>query len=602
MPSALEFYEERLRDRAGALARILQRFDLVAWARLLTFGGALAVVVGTLWRSWGILGWAVAAFLTLCFIGLVMIHARLTDQKAGVASVITLYERSRKRLSGSWPEFPETGEKFASDDHPYALDLDIFGRASLFQILSERSSEFGHSTLARWLSGGAASTAIAQRQEAVAELATRTAVRESLALAGRRSLTHGADFERLAKWAEDAPSLRAHGALRWFAFLSPLVFFLTVLGAVYSLVPTWLFLIPYIVNILVQRRLWPKLAPTIDAVGNHSAALGAFVESLAVLEKGAFSCSWLKGLIGNLNKSGKLASKEISRLARIVSFLDARENEVFKALIAPALLWEIHCVVAIEKWQRQVGPNVRQWFESFGNFEAAVCLSAFRFEHPDYVFPEIVDAPQVLDAQALGHPLIDQKRRVDNDVSLPHPGFVLLVTGSNMSGKSTLLRAIGVNAVLAMAGAPVCAKRLKIAPCEIASSMRVSDNLRDGVSRFYAELLKIKRVVEMAEKGHRVLFLLDEILHGTNSRERHIGARSIIRSLVRDGAMGAVSTHDLSLAGLEDALPGQVRNVHFQENVDGDKMTFDYQLRPGVVTSGNALRWMRVVGLDVELE
>jgi DNA mismatch repair ATPase MutS len=247
-----------------------------------------------------------------------------------------------------------------------------------------------------------------------------------------------------------------------------------------------------------------------------------------------------------------------------------------------------------------VGTSARGWLEALGRFEALSSIATFAFEHPGYGLPEIGEAELAFDAKGLGHPLLDEDRRVLNDVTLPGAGAALLVTGSNMSGKSTLLRSIGVAAVLAMAGAPVCARTLRIGPCVVRTSMRVSDSLRDGISRFYAELLKLKGVVETARSGRPVLFLLDEILHGTNSRERHIGARSILRTLVGRNTTGAVSTHDLALAELEQSMAGKVRNVHFEEQVINGNMTFDYLLRDGVVRSGNALRWMRTVGLEVD--
>jgi DNA mismatch repair ATPase MutS len=283
-----------------------------------------------------------------------------------------------------------------------------------------------------------------------------------------------------------------------------------------------------------------------------------------------------------------------------VSILDARQNGAFRALIAPGLLWDLHGVVAIERWQRRAGKAARGWLDTLAELEALTSMATLAFEHPDFAFPEFDDNELHFDARGLGHPLISNEKRVVNDVSLPGPGTVLLVTGSNMSGKSTLLRSVGVAAVMALAGAPVCAVSLRMSSCVVRTSMRVSDSLKDGISRFYAELIKIKTVTTTAESGLPVLFLLDEILHGTNSRERHIGARSIIRTLIERGATGAVSTHDLALASLAESHPDHVCLVHLQEDVVNAQMVFDYRLRQGVVKSGNALRWMRHVGLAVD--
>jgi DNA mismatch repair ATPase MutS len=321
---------------------------------------------------------------------------------------------------------------------------------------------------------------------------------------------------------------------------------------------------------------------------------------LSLIAAESFEAPLLREAQGKLRASGAEATVEMARLERILGFLFARNNEVWRFFVGPLLLWDIHCVIALERWRIRVGKHVRPWLLAIGDVEALASLAGLAFEQPDYAFPDIAPAP-CFDAEALGHPLIAAGKRVPNDVALKGAGSALVITGSNMSGKSTLLRAIGVNAVLALAGGPVCARRLALGPVRIAASMRVRDSLSEGVSRFYAEVRKLKAVIERARETRipATLFLLDEVLHGTNSRERLIGARAIVRELVARGAMGGVSTHDLALGDMETELPGAVVNVHFEEQVSGDTMTFDYKLRPGVVHSSNALRIMRMVGIDV---
>src|SRR5262249_53138654 len=256
-------------------------------------------------------------------------------------------------------------------------------------------------------------------------------------------------------------------------------------------------------------------------------------------------------------------------------------------------LWDVWSAAALVRWRARYGIHVRRWIASMAEIEALASLASFAAEHPSYVFPEVGTGALRLVAEGLGHPLIPGGRRVDNDVAFAEPGSALMVGGSNMSGKSTLLRAVGVNAVLALAGAPVCATRLSMAECRVRTSMRIKDSLEEGVSHFYAELGRLKAIVDSADAGERVLFLLDEVLHGTNSRERSVGAKAVASPLLDRGAVGAVSSHDLGLSDLEAESGGRVRNVHFQELVEGDKMTFDYRLKPGVVTSSNALRLMK---------
>jgi DNA mismatch repair ATPase MutS len=327
---------------------------------------------------------------------------------------------------------------------------------------------------------------------------------------------------------------------------------------------------------------------------------------LAAVEKEPFDAPLLQKLRAALGGPGAEATRELGRLAAIVGYTDARRNEVFRFFIGPLLMWDAHCARALEKWRSRVGPALRGWLGALADVEALASLGSFAAEHPDFAWPELT-TEATFEAKGLGHPLIAGSKRVTNDVRLPGGGHALVVTGSNMSGKSTLLRAMGLNAVLAAAGAPACATALRVGPLRVATSMRIADSLEQGVSHFYAELRRLKRIIDLAratppnvtDPRAPVLFLLDEILHGTNSRERIIGACAVVRELVSIGALGAVSTHDLGITALEQELPGRVENAHFEEQVQGDAMSFDYTLRPGIVHSSNALRLMRAVGIDV---
>jgi DNA mismatch repair ATPase MutS len=300
------------------------------------------------------------------------------------------------------------------------------------------------------------------------------------------------------------------------------------------------------------------------------------------------------------------AATELGRLQTRLGYAELRASGLVGVFANTFLLWDVFCAAALLGWRARAGRSVRGWIEAIAELDALAALATFAHEHASYVFPDVTTGELRFVAEGLGHPLVAPSKRVDNDIAIErgsasHESYVLLVTGSNMSGKSTLLRAMGVNAVLALAGAPVCARKMALAVCSVHTSMRIEDSLEGGVSHFYAELARLKAVVDASNRGERVLFLLDEVLHGTNSRERNIGAKAVVRHLLAKGAIGAVSSHDLGLATLEEETSGRVRNVHLQELVDGERMTFDYKLKPGVVTSSNALRLMRVIGIDVEL-
>jgi DNA mismatch repair ATPase MutS len=320
---------------------------------------------------------------------------------------------------------------------------------------------------------------------------------------------------------------------------------------------------------------------------------------LAAIERVAFDAPLLRDLATHLSASGTRATRELARLERLVGFLEARNNEGFRLFLGPLLLWDLNFVLALETWRSRVGLQVRRWLQVVAEVEALASLAAFAFERPQCPYAELVSEPR-FEAQGLSHPLL--AGAVGNDLVLEGPGHALLVTGSNMSGKSTLLRAVGTNVVLAYAGAPVCATRLVLGPVVLATSMRVSDSLARGISHFLAEVQRLREVLDCAKPPAAVLFLLDEILHGTNSRERIIGAKAILRTLLGRGAMGLVSTHDLGLGDFASEPNSRVKNVHFQEQIEGETMTFDFRLREGLVHSSNALRLMKLVGIEVPLD
>ncbi|HEY0467114.1 MAG TPA: DNA mismatch repair protein MutS, partial [Polyangiaceae bacterium] len=321
---------------------------------------------------------------------------------------------------------------------------------------------------------------------------------------------------------------------------------------------------------------------------------------LGELESLAVDAPLIRAAQARLNQSGKKPSEEMRRFERVVGFFELKHNGMIYPVVNLFLLWDVHCVLALEAWQARAGRFVREWLDVVGEAEALSSLAGLAHDEPDFCFPEFSEQACFL-AEELGHVLIDGKTRVTNSVSLPRAGTALLVTGSNMSGKSTLLRSMGLANVLAFAGGPVCAKKLVLAEFSLITSIRMSDSLASGVSHFYAELNKLKAVVDGTAGKKPVFFLLDEILHGTNSLERQIGARWVIGELMKRGALGAVSTHDMGLAELEPELMSRVTLIHFRESVTNNEMSFDYKAHPGPVQAGNALRLMRRIGLDVPL-
>jgi MutS-like protein len=594
-------YERGRVERSREVAALESRSRLLGTVRLALAGLALVLVGVLVWGKTGPwVGWLLGAAVAV-FVVLVFVHARAHAAKERASAALRFHDRGLARMALEWDRLSATSERFRDGDHPFTGDLDVFGRASVAQLVDGTETRFGEERLASLLSltsPGEWPGEVLERQKAVRDLAARPALREALATAGGVLADERPDPGPLLKWAEGKGALAAGlVALAWV--LPTAAVGLLVAGRA-AHAPPWASLAVVLAELALGLTIGTRLAPMLEAVSARESAATRWRAMLAVVEREPFEAPLLKRLQESLTSGGRRASEEMGALERIVSFVDARRNEVFRFLVAPLLLWDVHCAAALLRWRARSGAHVRGWLDALGQVEALASLAGFAFEHADFAWPELAEEP-LLEAKGLGHPLLPGDKRVGNDVSIPAAGRALVVTGSNMSGKSTLLRALGVNIVLATAGAPVCARSMRVGPLRVATSMRVADSLEEGVSHFYAELRRLKRVLDLARDPGRapVLFLLDEILHGTNSRERVIGACAVVRELLGLKALGAVSTHDLGITALERELGGLVTNVHFEEQVHGDAMTFDYVLRPGIVHSSNALRLMRAVGIAV---
>ncbi len=598
---AATVYRKGKEEHARTLAVLEGRSRALAATRLavaVAVVGLLGVEVWAHAGSWPGLG---LGLLVSVFVVLVFVHASVHKAIERASAALRFHERGLARLDLDWDRLPATSSRFRSADHPFASDLDLFGRASVMQVVDATVTLFGEVRLAALLSAdgpGAWPDDVRARQGAVKDLATRAAFREALATAGGILADERPDAASLLRWAEStgnvAPLLAVVG---WVVpvLVAALVAFGPSLG-----VPTGVVTLVVTGALALGIAVGRRLSPMLGLVSRRESAATRWRSMIALVEGEAFEAPALAGLHERLLAGGRKASDAIAALERIVGFVDARGNEVFRLLIGPLLMWDVHCAAALLRWRRQNGARLRGWLDVLGEVEALGSLGTFAFEHPEFAWPELAPEP-VLEAQALGHPLIAAGRRVGNDVELPSSGRAWVITGSNMSGKSTFLRAIGVNTALGFAGAPVCARAMRLGPARIATSIRIEDSLEQGVSHFYAELRRLKSVLDRAATGQPppVLFLLDEILHGTNSRERVIGACAVVKQLLATGALGAVSTHDLGITALEEELGGVVQNAHFEEQVTGDAMTFDYVLRPGIVKSSNALRLMEALGIKV---
>jgi hypothetical protein len=578
----------------------------LAHARLVVFG-----LMGVL----GVWGLAEASFplalLTVplaVFVGLVYWFDRVTSRREQAERLIGYYERGLARLEDRWPGGAETGERFQDPEHLYAEDLDLFGVGSLFERITTAQTAAGEETLARWLLRPAPPSVVRERQAAVAELRERLDLREDLVVLGGGVGASGA-FGGLAAWGA-GPRRLDHPLIRGVALVLAVLTPPALVGWLWLGWPAWPFLALGAAELVLAGWFFGQVRAALGHVDERADELARLSGLLERLERERFTAALLERLRAALFVDGAPASREIRRLVRIVATLEARRN-LMLAPISPLLLWGTQCAFAIEAWRGRAGPAIAGWLAALGEIEALASLAAFAFENPEDGFPELIEGAggeasdgvcaAQFEAAGLAHPLLPAAKAVRNDVSLGGEGRprVLLVSGSNMSGKSTLLRAVGLAVVLAQAGGTVRARALRLTPLAVGASLRVQDSLQAGRSRFYAEILRLRTMLDRAGGCPPLLFLLDEVLAGTNSHDRRIGAEAVIRGLMARGAIGLVTTHDLSLTEIADQRPGEIANVHFADRFENGRLVFDYRMRPGVVDHSNALALMRSIGLDV---
>lgn len=586
-------YSAKLAENRAVLVGETKRDRALGYAKLavltLVFFGAIALVRMPVRLLWLLIPVAV-------FVALAALHERVLQRVQALNRVLAFYERGLERLSEEWVGKGEAGERFLDPAHPYARDLDIFGKGSLFERLCTVRTRAGEEALAHWLLKAAPLDVIRARQAAVADLRGRVEFRERLFVAGD-SARVGVHPKWLAQWGATKPELGPE-------WLRPLM---AVLGAAWlaSLV-VWLgssLWIPLValtaLNLALERLLGGGVLPFVRETEHATADLKILASVLEVLERETFTSPLLVELQSGLRTKGSTPSAAIRKLRRIVTFVESRRNLLVRVVNRPTF-YVAQAAMAAEAWRSRYGASIRSWLEIVGEMEALTALSAFAFEHPGTVFPEFVESGPCFEAEGFTHPLLPESRAVRNDLRLDGNLRLLLISGPNMAGKSTFVRAVGISAVLAQCGSAVEARRLRMSPLVIGASICVLDSLQGGVSRFYAEIQRLKTIFEMTRGPVPVMFLLDELLSGTNSHDRLAGAKFLVRALVAQGAVGMITTHDLALTQIPETSSGAAVNCHFEDHLEDGQLKFDYRLRPGVVRTSNALKLMQSIGLAVE--
>jgi hypothetical protein len=590
--SPAQEYAARLAVHEARVTEFTRRDERIASTRLLVGLLIAAIIAARLFVHALALWWVLPPLLA--FAWLVIWHASIRRVRARATRAAAFYRRGLDRINDHWVGGGQTGEHFLKADHVYAADLDLFGRGSLFELLCAVRTRMGEQTLAQWLLAPAPFAEIRERQACLGDLRERLDLREDFAVAGDPEV--GVHPDAFLAWAESANQLHRPW-IRVIAFVLPALALAT--AAVWGFLGVrWPFLVVLLAEIWVVYLLRKRLDSVTHATEGFE-NLRLLSALLVRTERERFGTPALQALQRQLSSHEEPASRVIARLRTITDLAGHRDNLIVRLFCEIPLLYSVHTALAAEAWRSLHGAAIRPWLSATGRLEALSSLAMYTYEHPQDPFPELAEGTATFEARALGHPLLPYAACIPNDVSIRDPIRTLLVSGSNMSGKSTLLRAVGVNTVLAMAGAPVRAGALRLTPLQVGASIRINDSLAEGHSRFYAEISRLRELYDLSAGGTTLLFLLDELLQGTNSKDRRIGAEGVLRALIERRAIGMVSTHDLALTDITGLQAGALRNVHFQDILEHGQMSFDFKLRDGVVTKSNGIELMRSIGLKV---
>ena len=590
-----EVYQSREAEFTASADRLQKLSNRLSVARLASFAGGLVL------------------FAVLVSVSVALASALLASSLIGFTLLVFRYEtteRSRKRfmhlaeinrlelkcLDGEFSSY-RTGNEYTERDHPYSIDLDIFGKASLFQYLCRTTSKPGADLLAEYLRKPAEIKELANRQEAVSELSPLTDWRQELIIQGYLTASAANDPVQLTQWLASNDKFTKITREK-ITILALSAFTLSLIALVIAGYPVGLLTLALIINFTYYFTRLKRINKLHEQVSQSTDLLKSYSETIRLIEDKKFKASKLDGLQESF-KGEHPASESISTLSKLVNRLDSRLNMIMAIPLNAIFFSDIHFCLALEKWKREHAEKIPVWFAAMSEFEVLASLANAAFNNPGWAFPVITGNYFELRAENMGHPLIPESRRICNDITATGSGKSIIITGSNMSGKSTFLRTCGINAVLALAGAPVCASAFTMSYIRLHTSMRISDSLEENISSFYAELRRMREIITAAEKDPNAFLLLDEILRGTNSDDRYSGSVALIRQLTGYGAVTLVATHDLRLAGLENELPGKIENYHFDVKVSGEELYFDYKLTPGICTSFNASLLMKKMGIKV---
>ncbi len=591
------FYQHRIENLSETLKSLNKRKNWLGWLRLCIV--LTGVVV--LYIIWPLTLWASLVIIFITVVLFLFVLNKDLSNRDSISHHERLIEFNKQEVLHLQHQFSHQpdGHEYFSEEDTYAGDLDIFGRSSLYQYINRTCSQQGNKLLANWLMNAGKEAEILSRQKAVQELSRQTEWRQELQAHSSTSVISFAGQEAIQSWLKEMNSFGRSTYWQIIRYLVPALAISVLMSYLFDLINTPQFLILLLVFSIIASYISRKVNPFYRKLSKITAETNTLFNIITCIEKSSFQDPLLSALKQQFQTETKKASKQVKELNGILNRFDYRLNPIVFIPLNIFLLWDLQQILQLEKWKQQNNQDVSHWFDAMANFEVLSSMGTLAFNHPDWCFPILNTTQPEFTATHLRHPLIKPSISVANDFSTKGSGKINIITGSNMAGKSTFLRSVGVNMILATMGAPVCAKEMKVSPLKVMTSMRIKDNLEESTSTFYAELKKLKTIIDAVNSNQPVFILLDEILRGTNSLDRHTGSKALIRQLLNHNATGIVATHDLELAGMSQEFPEGIHNYYFDAALDGEELYFDYRLKPGVCQNLNASILMKKIGIEL---
>lgn len=591
-------YTERLSLTEGQLQQVKKQIFRISMLRLALFIAGIAGLYFFFNQTTLLIICICLTFLPL-FI-LVKIHNRFFIRKEWLETQARIIQEELQALSGDYSSF-EDGKEYVNPEHPYSFDLDIFGRRSLFQSINRTCTFFGKNRLAKWLQNHLhEKTSIEKRQEMVREISEHTLFREQFRVAGLVHHGQSSDGEKIQAWSQSPAQYLHAGWVKAFIWGVPVINSLLLITSLAGWTSfSWLGL-SFGIFLVLSFGIIKRATYIQETYGKQLKSLNGYARLIALAKAENWKSAGMQELMERFNLNGQSPIQALQQLSKELDRLDLRNNQFLYVLLEGSIFFQLQEIVRIERWKVRYGQHISEWLETVGELDAVCSLGTFAYNHPQYTYPELTEKPFCFLATQMGHPLMPASQCVKNDATIPSRPFFLIITGANMAGKSTYLRTIGVNYLLACIGAPVCCERLKLYPNQLITSLRTSDSLSDNESYFFAELKRLKRIIDLLNQGQQLFIILDEILKGTNSMDKQKGSFDLIRQFMQLKANGIIATHDLLLGSLIKQFPEEIRNYCFEADIKENELTFSYKLREGVAQNMNACFLMKKMGIILQ--